>query len=217
MKGFFHERACHAIDRPHRRLFFIHRREIDVTEAEILPFSERCARSYCKKFNAWAALDDATQEAALFLCQNRALWEKPDAWLRRRVCGQLVRNYQNEHKIRTKSPLFFTHGAFDEIEPVAEPESETEDPRLSIIQTALRQPDVAPWRHILVDIVDGELSRKEIAAKHGVSQSWISQLFARFKIVCSQMDPNGGGAVLVDTLKEDPTAEERAACPLFYQ
>lgn len=188
-----------------------------MTEAEILPFSERCARAYCKKFNAWAALDDATQEAALFLCQNRSLWEKPDAWLRRRVCGQLVRNYQNEHKIRTKSPLFFTHGAFDEIEPVAEPESETEDPRLLIIQTALRQPDVAPWRHILVDIVDGELSRKEIAAKHGVSQSWISQLFARFKIVCSQMDPNGGGAVLVDTLKEDPTAEERAACPLFYQ
>ena len=201
--------------------------EKPLNDADLLPFAASCARSYCRRFNCWPQLEDATQEVALFLLSRRDKWNAPRAALRRRAVGVLIRAYQDERRLRTKSPLVILPSA--ELEKVdnRRPEKEVDeridsgvagDPRLEIIQRALRQPDVAPYAGVIREILDGTRPRKEIAAAAGISQGRLSQVFSTFKRICRQFElRNGSAAVLVDTLKEDPTPEERAQNPLFYQ
>lgn len=202
-----------------------------LTDDTLEQFSRSCACCYCKRYGSWEQLDDAQQDAALFLLAHRDKWQLPEAKLKRRAVMQLVRNYQERHKLRTKQPL-----RMQQVEDVdsltgSEVDSEAEalrdqqidagldrheDPRWLIIQRALRQPDVGPHKEALIDIIEGKLTRKEIAARHGITQGRLSQIFAHFKTICQCLEPTGG-CTLVDTLKEDATAEQRAATPLFYQ
>lgn len=202
-----------------------------LTDDTLEQFSRSCACCYCKRYGSWEQLDDAQQDAALFLLAHRDKWQLPEAKLKRRAVMQLVRNYQERHKLRTKQPLRMQQ--VEDVDSMAgsEVDSEAEalrdqqidagldrheDPRWLIIQRALRQPDVGPHKEALIDIIEGKLTRKEIAARHGITQGRLSQIFAHFKTICQCLEPTGG-CTLVDTLKEDATAEQRAATPLFYQ
>ena len=202
-----------------------------LTDDTLEQFSRSCACCYCKRYGSWEQLDDAQQDAALFLLAHRDKWQLPEAKLKRRAVMQLVRNYQERHKLRTKQPLRLQQ--VEDVDSLAGSEVDCEDearrdqqidagldchedPRWLIIQTALRQPDVGPYKEALVEIVEGNLTRKEIAARHGITQGRLSQIFAHFKAICQRLEPTGG-AQLVDTLKEDATAAQRAAAPLFYQ
>ena len=199
--------------------------ERPLEEEKIFEFAASCARAYCKKYRAWGQYDDAVQEVAVFLLENRSLWSKPRAVLRQRAVGVLVRNYQNERRLRTKTPLRLITGT--EFEKVDErrPEKEVDerldsgvstDPRLEIIERALRRPDVAPNADVIRMILSGR-PRKEISAVFKLSQGRLSQIFDSFKRVCRQIElRNGSASVLVDTKKEDPTPEERAENPLFF-
>lgn len=202
-----------------------------LTDDTLEQFSRSCACCYCKRYGSWEQLDDAQQDAALFLLAHRDKWQLPEAKLKRRAVMQLVRNYQERHKLRTKQPLRMQQ--VEDVDSMAgsEVDSEAEalrdqqidagldrheDPRWLIIQRALRQPDVGPHKEALIDIIEGKLTRKEIAARHGITQGRLSQIFAHFKTICQCLEPTGG-CTLVDTLKEDATAEQRAATPLFYK
>ena len=140
-------------------------------------FARKCAAAYCRRFSNWSQLEDATQDAAVFLLANRDKWTKPAPVLFRRTVGQLVRNYQEERKLRTKTPIRIVSGDVDrattknetaEVDERLDSNGEP-DPRWTIIERALRQ---------------------RLEARPGV--------------------------IPVDTKRIDPTPEERAANPLFF-
>lgn len=187
-------------------------------------FARKCAAAYCRRFSNWNQLEDATQDAAVFLLANRDKWSKPAPVLFRRTVGQLVRNYQEERKLRTKSPIRIVSGDVDrattknetaEVDERLDSNGET-DPRWSIIERALRQPDFTPnERDIIRAILRGDQTNDAIATAFRRSPGRISQIFSKFKTVCQRLDARPG-AVAVDTKRIDPTPEERAANPLFF-
>lgn len=193
-----------------------------LTENELESFAKSCASSYCRRFNCWTQLDDASQESALFLWQHRDKWStKTKAQLRKRTIGQLIRNYQNEKKLRTKSPLVFVSREDFDVKSESTSEADQEKDRaekLAIIERALRQPDaeIVAYKTAIREVLAGTEKKATIAARHGISPGRLSQVFSHFTIVCKRL-ALGESSELIDTSKEDPTSEELASMPLFYQ
>ena len=197
---------------------------MELNDGNLEEFARKCAAAYCKRFSNWNQLDDAQQDAAVFLLANRDKWHKPAPVLFRRTVGQLVRNYQEERKLRTKTPIRIVSGDVDRAAAKDETAAVDErldsggepDPRWTIIERALRQPELTPAeREIVRAILRGDQSNDAIAATFHKSPGRISQIFSKFKTVCQRLDARPG-VVSVDTKKIDSTPEERAANPLFF-
>ena len=185
-------------------------------------FARKCAAAYCKRFANWNQFDDAVQNAAIFLLEHRDKWQKPPAVLFRRTVGQLIRNYQDERKLRTKNPIRIVSGDVDRATAKNETDEiddrldsggpSADDRRWSIIERAIQQPELVGKREIVRAIAAGK-SNAEIAAAFNLSPGRISQIFAEFKTVCQRLALRPG---LIDTKRIDPTPAERNETPLFF-
>lgn len=178
-----------------------------IEEKDVLPFAKAVARSYCSLSGSWNNYDDAVGESCVFLLEHREFWIRPTTWLKRRVIGQLIRNYQNERGLRRKHKTTTNHVDESLIAPQKDKtDSNKVDERNRIIDRALQQPDVAQDSAIIRDILGG-VSREEVAKKYKITQGRVSQLFHQFRIACLRLD--------VDTIRR-PTTEEKERYPLLY-
>lgn len=187
-----------------------------VTDANVFDFAQMCARVYCKRYNAWSQLDDATQDACLYLLNAREKWAQPKSKLINRTVGELVRNYQKEHGLRRKNRPKKVDLNLSKIED-RRSESQEVDSRRLIVERALGQPDVAPYKALVQDLLACDASFAAIAKKHGVTKARVSQIFKLFKSVCRRLDADKSGVVLVDVEELDLTDAEKEKMRLFFQ
>ena len=186
-----------------------------VTEESVYEFSQLCARIYCKQYSAWSQFDDATQDACLYLLNNQKKWTQPKPKLINRVIGELVRCYQKEHGLRRKSKLKRVDVNLSLI--ATKEEREVDDSRWSIVERALRQPDVAPNRSIVESLLEPDATVTTVAKKHGLTKARVSQIFKQFKAVCQRLHEDIPGVVLVDAHELNLTQEENEQMGLFFQ
>lgn len=185
-----------------------------LTESNLFEFAQKCARAYCARFKAWSRLDDAVGDACAYLLERKEKWSQPERTLKARVVGELTRLYQNEFGLRLKQPPKRASVDVEKLEDVAKENGATrgirsDDSLLEIMRRALDQPDVAPYRDAIEDILCLDYSKKEIAEKHGLTQSQLSVVYKRYKNACRRLVP-GRGVVIVDS-SLDATEET----PLF--
>lgn len=166
-----------------------------MTDEQLFPFARACASAYCARYGAWSQLDDATQEACVFLLKNRAKWNRSESALRNRTILALVRWYQNENGLRRKTRL--QRVDFD-VENV--PATDKEDDARAIVEAALeRFPDEEA---IIRDLIAGA-DRKTVATNHKVRLSEVDRIFKEFKSeLCKFSD--------------QPVKGEEESCPLLY-
>lgn len=188
-----------------------------LTKDRVYEYAQNCARTYCAKHSAWGSFDDATSAAALYLLEHPEKWDQENAGLKTRVVGELERQYQNEHGLRRKHMPKRVDIDVERLAVRKRPPSSVRPDceRMTIIQRALRQPGIARYAYIIEDILSLKYTKGEIAKRHGISGARVSQIYREFKSVCRRLDPERAVAI-VDTTREDPTAEELEAAPLFY-
>lgn len=147
-------------------------------DSTLYAFALSCARNYCQRF-ASSDLDDATQEASLYLIQNRDKWNRPRNYLRKRVIFELVRRYQNKNGLRRKNKLQFCDADLLRLASQERKESDAERDAREIVATAIQEGRLESEREIVELIVDG-WTNHEIAAFNGRPYCEISNIRARF-------------------------------------
>lgn len=147
-------------------------------DSTLYAFALSCARNYCQRF-ASSDLDDATQEASLYLLQIRDKWDRPRNYLRKRVIFELVRRYQNKHGLRRKNKLQFCGADLFRLAAQERKESDAERDAREIVMEAIREARLESEREIVELIVDG-WTNHEIAEFTGRPYCEISNIRARF-------------------------------------
>lgn len=175
-----------------------------IDDATLFDFARSCAREYCRRFNS-TNLDDATQEASLYLLQHRDRWNRPRNYLRKRVVYELVRRYQNESGLRRKNTLRKVElDVFQISRKKREPDANAVEAR-EIVEEAIRNGKLEQDREIVELIVDG-WNRKQIAEKFGVSFGEISaDVFKRFLRELKKIEAT-----------DEPSEQEKKDFPLLY-
>lgn len=188
-----------------------------LTEDRVYKFAVKCARAYCAQHNAWENYDDAVSAASLYLLEHREKWAQENKGLKRRVVGELQRQYQNEHGLRRKYMPKRVDVNLELIAVRERPPSSVrpDSERLDIVRRALRQPGIVRYAPILEDVLGLKYTKTEIGRRHGVSTARVSQIYKEFKTVCRRLDPYQEVAI-IDTTREEPTPEEILSTPLFF-
>ena len=174
-------------------------------ESDVFSFAVECARIYCARFKCWEQLDDATQEASLYLLQNRDRWNRPRNYLRKRVVYELVRKYQNESGLRRKNKLRKVElDVLQLARKKREPDANAVE-ALEIVEEAIKDGKLEQDREIVELIVDG-WTRSEIAEKYDVKFWEISDVYKRFLRALQK----------IAALDKEPTEQEKKDFPLLY-
>ena len=147
-------------------------------ESTLYAFALSCARNYCQRF-ASSDLDDATQEASLYLLQIRDKWNRPRNYLRKRVIFELVRRYQDKHGLRRKNKPQFIDADLFRLTTQERKETEAERDAREIVATAIQDSRLETEREIVELIVDG-WTNHEIVEFIGRPYYEISAIRARF-------------------------------------
>jgi DNA-directed RNA polymerase specialized sigma24 family protein len=174
-----------------------------IDDATLFDFSRSCAREYCRRFNS-ANLDDATQEASLYLLEHRDRWSRPRNYLRKRVVYELVRRYQNEIGLRRKNKLRKVEFDVFQFARKKRDDPDAEEAR-EIIEEAIKDGKLEQDREIVELIVDG-WTRSEIAGKYDVKFWEISDVYKRFLHALQK----------IEALDKEPTEQEKKDFPLLY-
>ena len=171
-----------------------------IDDATLFDFARSCAREYCRRFNS-TNLDDATQEASLYLLQHRDRWNRPRNYLRKRVVYELVRRYQNESGLRRKNTLRKVElDVFQLSKKKREPDADAEEAR-EIVEEAIRNGKLEQDREIVELIVDG-WNRTRIARKLALPFCDVSDVYKRFFRELRKFD--------------EPSEQEKKDFPLLY-
>ena len=170
-----------------------------IDDATLFDFSRSCAREYCRRFNS-TNLDDATQEASLYLLQHREKWNRPRNYLRKRVVYELVRKYQNESGLRRKNKLHKVELDVFQLTKKKREDPDAEEAR-EIVEEAVKDGKLEDVREVVELIVDG-WNRKQIAKKLGVPFRDVSEVYKTF---LRELRKFG-----------EPSEEEKKKFPLLY-
>ena len=170
-----------------------------IDDATLFDFSRSCAREYCRRFNS-TNLDDATQEASLYLLQHREKWNRPRNYLRKRVVYELVRKYQNESGLRRKNKLHKVELDVFQLTRKKREDPDAEEAR-EIVEEAVKDGKLEDVREVVELIVDG-WNRKQIAKKLGVPFRDVSEVYKTF---LRELRKFG-----------EPSEEEKKKFPLLY-
>jgi len=170
-----------------------------IDDATLFDFSRSCAREYCRRFNS-TNLDDATQEASLYLLEHREKWNHPRNYLRKRVVYELVRKYQNESGLRRKNKLRKVELDVFQLTRKKREDPDAEEAR-EIVEEAVKDGKLEDVREVVELIVDG-WNRKQIAKKLGVPFRDVSEVYKTF--LC-ELKKYG-----------EPSEEEKKKFPLLY-
>lgn len=170
-----------------------------IDDATLFDFSRSCAREYCRRFNS-TNLDDATQEASLYLLQHRDRWNRPRNYLRKRVVFELVRRYQNESGLRRKNKLRKVELDVFQLSRKKREDPDAEEAR-EIVEEAVKDGKLEDVREVVELIVDG-WNRKQIAKKLGVPFRDVSEVYKTF---LRELKKYG-----------EPSEEEKKKFPLLY-
>lgn len=169
-----------------------------IDDSSMYEFAKSCASSYCRKHNVRRQFDDATHDAVVYLLEHREKWSQSNQTLKRRVVGELERQYQNVKGLRLSSPPKFLEA--DEPDRFTRPEP-VEANRFSVahavaaIDSALMLavveevklfPDyqLEPTKSILDAALRGFYTRKEIASQYDMRTADVSRLVKKFKAAC---------------------------------
>ena len=174
-----------------------------IDDATLFDFSRSCAREYCRRFNS-TNLDDATQEASLYLLEHRDRWNRPRNYLRKRVVYELVRKYQNESGLRRKNKLRKVELDVFQLTKKKREDPDAEEAR-EIVEEAVKDGKLEDVREVVELIVDG-WDRKQIAKKLGVRFCDVSEIYRRFFQELRKYDD----------ADEEPTEQEKKDFPLLY-
>lgn len=183
-----------------------------ITEDDVFEFAQKCARAYCRRFNAWSRLDDAIGDACAYLLEHREKWSNSNGALTVRVVGELISSYQKEYGLLLKNSPKIVVGDMSRVE---DSRKTNDDPRFEIMRRALRQPEIAPYAEIVEDIISLNYTRAEIAKKHGSTQSRLSQIFKTYKNVCRRLS-EVQSVELANPDELDLTTKEKEKMELFY-
>jgi len=170
-----------------------------IDDATLFDFSRSCAREYCRRFNS-TNLDDATQEASLYLLEHRDRWNRPRNYLRKRVVYELVRKYQNESGLRRKNKLHKVELDVFQLTRKKREDPDAEEAR-EIVEEAVKDGKLEDVREVVELIVDG-WNRKQIAKKLGVPFRDVSEVYKTFLRELRKFD--------------EPSEEEKKKFPLLY-
>ena len=170
-----------------------------IDDATLFDFSRSCAREYCRRFNS-TNLDDATQEASLYLLEHRDRWNRPRNYLRKRVVYELVRKYQNESGLRRKNKLRKVELDVFQLSKKKREDPDAEEAR-EIVEEAVKDGKLEDVREVVELIVDG-WNRKQIAKKLGVPFRDVSEVYKTFLRELKKFD--------------EPSEEEKKKFPLLY-
>ena len=170
-----------------------------IDDATLFDFSRSCAREYCRRFNS-TNLDDATQEASLYLLEHRDRWNRPRNYLRKRVVYELVRKYQNESGLRRKNKLHKVELDVFQLTRKKREDPDAEEAR-EIVEEAVKDGKLEDVREVVELIVDG-WNRKQIARKLGVPFRDVSEVYKTF---LRELKKYG-----------EPSEEEKKKFPLLY-
>lgn len=133
-------------------------------ESDVFSFAVECARIYCARFKCWEQLDDATQEAALWLLRNRGKWNLRKSSLKNAVVFALIRWYQNENHLRRKNPPERVEFPLEGIATDSTNELEARE----ILDAAIVNAGVEKYRSVVWACVHGE-KMKNVAKEYGLS------------------------------------------------
>lgn len=170
-----------------------------IDDATLFDFSRSCAREYCRRFNS-TNLDDATQEASLYLLEHRDRWNRPRNYLRKRVVYELVRRYQNESGLRRKNKLHKVELDVFQLTKKKREDPDAEEAR-EIVEEAIKDGKLEDVREVVELVVDG-WNRKQIAKKLGVPFRDVSEVYKTF---LRELKKYG-----------EPSEEEKKKFPLLY-
>lgn len=170
-----------------------------IDDATLFDFSRSCAREYCRRFNS-TNLDDATQEASLYLLEHREKWNRPRNYLRKRVVYELVRKYQNESGLRRKNKLRKVELDVFQLTKKKREDPDAEEAR-EIVEEAVKDGKLEDVREVVELIVDG-WNRKQIAKKFGVPFRDVSSIYKRFLRELRKF--------------KEPSEQEKKDFPLLY-
>lgn len=148
-----------------------------IDDASLFDFSRSCAASYCRRFGA-SDLDDATQEASLYLLQIRDKWNKPRNYLRKRVVFALVRKYQNEKGLRRKNRIRRIDLDVFLIAEKIKDKTQSEDARRAVDE-AIRNAGLEYAREAIELLIDG-WTRKEVRQRFGIKFREVSEIWKSF-------------------------------------
>jgi len=170
-----------------------------IDDATLFDFARSCAREYCRRFSS-TNLDDATQEASLYLLEHRDRWNRPRNYLRKRVVYELVRKYQNESGLRRKNKLRKVELDVFQLTRKKREDPDAEEAR-EIVEEAIKDGKLEDVREVVELIVDG-WNRKQIARKLGVPFRDVSEVYKTF---LRELKKYG-----------EPSEEEKKKFPLLY-
>ncbi len=149
-----------------------------IDDATLFDFSRSCAREYCRRFSS-TNLDDATQDASLYLLEHRDRWNRPRNYLRKRVVYELVRKYQNESGLRRKNKLRKVDlDVFQLSKKKKRDDPDAEEAR-EIVEEAIKDGKLEQDREIVELIIDG-WNRTRIARKLALPFCDVSDVYKRF-------------------------------------
>ena len=169
-----------------------------LTETCLFDFARTCALAYCRRYAASEQLDDATQEACLFLLKNRLLWERSDSYLRFRTFYALVRWYQDERRMRARRRLVRAEAPVELVHDAVDAASRME--AREIVDIAIeRAKDVSG---IFREYLTGA-TQHEIASRRGLAESAGKEVIERVKTE-------------IKKLSDEPLEREEERCPLLY-
>lgn len=174
-----------------------------IDDATLFDFSRSCAREYCRRFNS-TNLDDATQEASLYLLEHRDRWNRPRNYLRKRVVYELVRRYQNESGLRRKNRLRKVELDVFQLSRKKRDDPDAEEAR-EIVEEAIKDGKLEEDREIVELIVDG-WNRTRIARKLELPFCDVSDVYKRFLRALKK----------IEALDDEPSEQEKKDFPLLY-
>lgn len=180
----------------------------------IIRLAQKCAKAFCRQVNNASLFDDAQNDAILLLLEYEFDTfyspEQINAYLKKRVVGKLIRNYQTVTGSRRKHKRERVDEA-DVEDTSRKVDSSTND----IIRRALVRSS-AFKQLVISDYLEG-WKQKDIAKKYGLSRGRISQIIGTFKRCARFIDEYGCTVAIVNTLEMTPSEKERAKFPLFYE
>ena len=181
-------------------------------DSRVFEFATQCAKAYCAKFKDPTQLDEAIQNSAIFLLENRKIWGRPDGFLRWQTILNLVRIYQKEHFLRRKERPSRREWGDDLLEiRDARLEFYLEEAEVSdLIRRAIVQGSLTPIGDAIELLARRLKTRREVAREYGVSTAKLDRRFARFKLELKKLI-GIRGVVIVD----EPDPEDFLECPLF--
>ena len=148
-----------------------------LNDDDLYDFAKSCAYSYYRRFGS-SDLEEATQDAALYLVENRENWTKPRNYLRKRVVFVLVRKYQNEKGLRRKNKIRKIE--LDVFLLAARLKDETNrDEARSLIDSAIRSAGLE-YAHELIELLIDGWTRKDVRKRFNVSFREVSEIWNSF-------------------------------------